>query len=131
MNCPLLIILQIPYQRKRDPHLKEKLLKEKSGILAWLLRGYHEYQREGLNPPEIVFQQIDQYKEDEDTIQGFIKECCEIKENAYTNSTDLYKAYREYCQNNNLKYESHAKFGKIMIKSFERDRQQGRYYYKG
>lgn len=122
---------KFPYERKKDPHLKEKLLKEKSGILAWLLRGYHQYQREGLNPPEIVFQQIDQYKEDEDTIHGFIKECCEIKEDSIASSTDLYKAYIEYCKNNNLCQESHTKFGTIISESFKKGVQQGKTIYKG
>jgi putative DNA primase/helicase len=122
---------EFPFQRKRDPHLKEKLLKEKSGILAWLLRGYHEYQREGLNPPEIVFQQVDEYKKHEDTIHGFIQECCEIKEDGIANSTQLFKAYRDYCKNNDLKQESHTKFGIVISKRFKKGRIQGRIYYKG
>ena len=119
-----------PNERKRDPHLKEKLLKEKSGILAWLIKGYFKYQRDGLNPPDIIFHQINQYKKDEDSVQTFIKECCIKDEDSFTNSTDLYKAYKEYCKDQDLIIDSHTKFGSKMSETFSKGN-NGKIYYKG
>jgi len=119
-----------PNERKRDPHLKEKLLKEKSGILAWLINGYLEYQRDGLNPPDIIFDQVNQYKEDEDTIESFIKECCTKGDDNIANSTDLYKAYKSFCKEYDLSTESHTKFGSKMSEKFPKGN-NGKVYYKG
>ena len=121
---------QKPYHRKRDPHLKEKLLKEKSGILAWLINGYFEYQRDGLNPPDIIFDQINQYKKDEDSVQTFIKECCTKDDDSFTNSTDLYKAYKGYCKDHDLIIDSHTKFGSKISERFSKGN-NGKVYYKG
>jgi len=117
-------------ERKRDPHLKEKLLKEKSGILAWLINGYFEYQRDGLNPPEIILDQINQYKEDEDSVQTFIKECCSKDENSISNSTDLYNAYKEFCKESDLIIDSHKNFGIKLSEKFLKGN-NGKVYYKG
>ena len=119
-----------PYHRKRDPHLKEKLMKEKSGILAWLINGYLDYQRDGLNPPNVILDQINQYKEDEDSVQTFIKECCSKDENSISNSTDLYKAYKEFCKEDDLIIDSHTKFGSKISERFSKGN-NGKVYYKG
>jgi putative DNA primase/helicase len=107
-------------ERKRDPYLKDKLLKEKSGILSWLIKGYLAWQREGLNPPTVVVQQTNQYKEDEDSIQTFIKECCIKENNSRTSFKDLFAAYKNWCSDNELTTETYKKFGSELTKKFEK-----------
>ncbi len=67
-----------PNERRADPHLAEKLLKEAPGILAWMLRGCLEWQRQGLNPPEKVRAAVSEYRRDEDTLADFIDQCLVI-----------------------------------------------------
>ena len=66
-----------PNERKRDPKLKEKLKKELSGILTWLVRGCLKYQLEGLIPPQSIKASTTQYQSDEDIIQLFIDQTLE------------------------------------------------------
>ena len=55
------------YERKRDPHLFDKLLEEKSGILAWMVRGCLEWQRQGLNPPASVTNAVARYRRSQES----------------------------------------------------------------
>jgi putative DNA primase/helicase len=57
-----------PFERKRDRQLMSKLLEEKSGILAWMVRGCLSWKQEGLNPPEIVKAATQEYEHEEDII---------------------------------------------------------------
>ncbi len=41
-------------ERQADPHLKEKLKQERSGILAWLIRGCLAWQQQGLAIPPFM-----------------------------------------------------------------------------
>ncbi len=54
-----------------DIHLKEKLETEAPGILAWLVRGYIEWKRDGLKPPTAVVAATEEYQRDEDTLADF------------------------------------------------------------
>ena len=52
-------------ERKRDRQLKEKLLSEKSGVLASLVKGCLQWQEKGLCPPKKVLDDSLAYKEEE------------------------------------------------------------------
>jgi putative DNA primase/helicase len=118
------------YERKRDPHLKEKLLKEKSGILSWLIRGHIAWQREGLNPPDIVIQHTHQYKEDENSIKVFIKERCIEDINGEIYFKDLFAEYKNWCVDNDLKPETQRKLGTYLTRKFDK-LNKGTIVYKG
>ncbi len=55
------------HERKVDTQLRKKLQKEAEGILAWMVRGYQEYQRIGLKPPEKVLNDSSERKSDATT----------------------------------------------------------------
>ena len=63
-------------ERRKDIDLQEKLLKEASGILAWLVQGCLDWQRDGLNPPPVVTESGQEYRLDEDPVQQFVNERC-------------------------------------------------------
>jgi len=65
-----------PNERKKDTALDEKLLQEASGILAWLVQGCLDTLKNGLNPPKIVTEAVEEYRLDEDIVQQFIDERC-------------------------------------------------------
>jgi len=65
-------------ERQRDPYIREKLLDEAPGILAWLVRGFMDYYKYGLNPPASVKLNTNKYREDEDIIGQFIDEYCSM-----------------------------------------------------
>jgi putative DNA primase/helicase len=63
---------------KMDHHLEEKLRAEANGILLWMLEGCLEWQRIGLQPPEIVRDASADYFEEQDSLQQWLAACCDI-----------------------------------------------------
>ena len=108
-----------PNERKKDHELKTKLCAEAPGILAWLVRGCLEWQKQRLNPPEIVKQATAQYREGEDDIGRFISECCVIDRRATVKAGKLYEAYETWCKELGLAKNSGRRFGSSIKERFD------------
>ena len=87
---------QAENERKKDPELKNKLLREASGILAWLVEGCLKWQKEGMNPPEIVKAFGNDYKLDQNPTQLFINERCKLGDWHETQMKPLYEAFTDW-----------------------------------
>jgi putative DNA primase/helicase len=61
---------------KQDHELRAKLKAELSGILAWSVAGCLEWQRSGLGTAEEVEQATTAYREEEDSLAGFLETEC-------------------------------------------------------
>ena len=81
-------------ERPRVEGLKERLKEEAPGILAWLVEGNIEWQRQGLNPPDIVKDATRQYQFNEDVLGNFIAECCDLIEYPSDADKDTYEQYK-------------------------------------
>jgi putative DNA primase/helicase len=82
---------------KPDTGLADALRPELPGILAWAIRGCIAWQRDGLNPPDLVQQASDEYFAEQDTIGNWFTERCErIKGVGTTPSRVLYADWREW-----------------------------------
>jgi putative DNA primase/helicase len=82
---------------RADPELPEKLKAEHSGILAWMVRGCLAWQeRGGLDLPPKVKAVINEYRRDEDVIQDFIDECCEVVEGAEVGASEVYVVFEKW-----------------------------------
>lgn len=81
---------------ERDPELPEKLKAELPGILAWMIDGCIEWQRSGLQPPQIVTEATDAYLEAEDGVSAWIEECCQRDPNAFSSSTNLFASWSDW-----------------------------------
>jgi putative DNA primase/helicase len=88
-------------EEKQDKRLEEKLKTEASGILNWLLEGVARWQKEGLVAPEAVLNATDEYRGEMDIIGSFLKECCVVQEGNSIRMRELYKAYSDWCDDNN------------------------------
>lgn len=80
----------------QDKTLPAKLAAELPGILNWAIEGCLEWQREGLGVPSEVSQATAQYREEMDTLAGFIDECCLVSPTAKVKAADLYAAYARW-----------------------------------
>lgn len=67
--------------RQRDPDLPAKLLANRPGILAWLVRGCLEWQRDGLNPPEQLRAAAEEIRRSEDHLGRFLDDVCDRVDN--------------------------------------------------
>ena len=86
---------------KQDKRLEEKLKAEASGILNWLLEGAARWKKEGLNAPSAVLNATDEYRGEMDVIGNFLNDCCIVKESSNIRIRELFKAYSDWCDDNN------------------------------
>jgi len=85
----------------RIERFEDVLLKERSGILNWLLDGWKMYQKERLNPyPDAVSIAINEYAEECDTLKQFIAENYVTISTASTLMKDFTARYNEWCKLN-------------------------------
>ena len=120
------------FERRQDKELFEKLLKSKEGILKWLIDGAFEYLEQGLNIPECIRKEVDEYKNEEDFIKEFIDNCCYESEFASVQATEIYDSFYEWYKKNISKYvPKQKKFGSYLTQRFEKTKNNGYYYYHG
>jgi putative DNA primase/helicase len=84
-----------------DPRLKEKLIAEWPGILAWAIEGCLEWNRSGLGNPVRVRTATQEYFEDEDTIGRWAAQRVAIGVDGYVRSTTLFQDWCAWCGQNN------------------------------
>jgi putative DNA primase/helicase len=108
------------FHRKRDPILPEKLKVEASGILAWLVRGFLEWNAEGLKPPKIVLETTAQYKKEEDTIGQFLSDRTKEDPKCSVRAQILYNNYKLWCEECGYKYVSITKFGERITELYNK-----------
>ena len=83
---------------EQDKQLPEKLRAELPGILAWCVRGCLEWRREGLGVPPEVADATAGYREDPGSPGSFFAECCIIGPQFVARASQLYLAYKNYCE---------------------------------
>jgi P4 family phage/plasmid primase-like protien len=84
---------------EQDPNLKNKLQQEADGILRWAVEGCSDWQKQGLNPPEIVLAATEEYLASEDTFEIWISECCLRGHEGYEEPTAwLYESHKHWKQ---------------------------------
>ncbi len=86
-----------PHEHPRNMKLVEHLKAEKSGILAWLVRGCLDWQSQGLNPPQSVLESTQRYRDDEDLMSQFINSCLSVGEGHEVTASLVYKEYVNWC----------------------------------
>lgn len=119
-----------PHERSKDKNLKTKLLAEAPGILAWLVRGSLAWQQDGLNPPAMVRNATQAYRDGEDNIGLFLEECCIADPGRKSKAADLYTAYDTWVKMYNSDAVGLSAFGKYMTARFESKKtKEGKFYF--
>jgi len=119
--------VQIP-ANKVDKNLKYKLRREMTAILNWAVEGYQEWKRIGLNEPDIIKQQRNEYRTEMDVVELFLEECCLRREGEREKSKDLYNIYHSWAKENNQFVMSNTRFGKEMAQKFPKITSNGIHY---
>ncbi|MDY0268213.1 DNA primase family protein [Trichloromonas sp.] len=112
------------HERKIDKGLPERLLAEGPGILAWLVRGCLEWQKQGLNPPPSVLAATAEYRQSEDDLFAWIEERCIEAADATVTAKNAYVSFKEWWQANiSDKAPSQKRFGDSMARrGYQKDR---------
>jgi putative DNA primase/helicase len=100
----------IPPERQ-DKQLPEKLAAERSGILNWALLGCTDWQAHGLDDPPEVTAATDEYRQEQDVFGAFLDERCLTSSELETPASDLYRAYKQWCEENGEHPSTQTKFG--------------------
>ena len=85
-----------------DKTLKEKLKREASGILGWMIKGCLEWQRVGLAPPAVMLAATKDYLDEADDVSRFIDECCIRDPQTKKTTKELYRAWVSWCKDAGL-----------------------------
>ncbi|WP_428558563.1 MAG: DNA primase family protein [Solidesulfovibrio sp. DCME] len=117
-------------ERRQDNDLPAKLLDELPGILAYMVRGCLEWQRENLNPPDEVRAAVEKARRDEDYLADFFDECCELGQEFRVTSTTLYEAFEGWFKRNisadPKKVPKQGRFSKWVDKRFQKIKSNGK-----
>jgi putative DNA primase/helicase len=121
-----------PYEKKAIENLEEQLLKEDSGILAWLVEGWLLCQESGLKAPAKVLAATEEYKKDEDVLGVFIEQCCIVDTVLTVSVAQLKEKWEKWFKDNiGQKPYSWRWVGLRLKKKFKVYDKNGRTWYRG
>lgn len=94
----------------RDVNLNDKLEKEWSSILWWMIQGTIMYQKEGLEMPNCVKAVTEEYRSEMDMVARFINDMCDISVGSdyVTSSSVLFNAFKKWCYASNVELNINA-----------------------
>jgi len=95
-----------------DKRLKEKLWRERSGVLNWILDGLRLWLEQGLVVPPSVRGATERYKADSDPLGRFLAGCVEAAPGENVQASVIYGAYRDWCAANAERAWKQAAFGR-------------------
>jgi len=96
---------------EKDKALPDKLRAEADGILAWLVQGCLDWQRDGLGMPDEVAHATDGYRREMDSIGLFLESCCIFGLKLTAGSSELYSAYSKWCDESGERPLSQKRLG--------------------
>lgn len=104
----------------KDPNLLEKLRNEADGIFLFALEGLRRLigNNYKFSVTERNNRELDQYREESDNVLSFVGECCELGEGFDYGSTELYNAYKGFCDDSGVKPYSQKNFVKQLMANF-------------
>ena len=97
---------------KRDPELIDKFRLEADGIFLFALEGLKRLMKNRFkfSETDVNRAELQQYREESDSVLLFIRDCCETGEDFVVGSTELFNAYKDYCDECGLKPYSQRMF---------------------
>ena len=120
----------MPFERKADKDLMNKLKQEAPGIIAWVIRGYMDYLNQGIKPPKSVMASVREFQLENDTIRLFISEALVPDSKESIPARNLYMAYLKWTKDIGITNRlNQKKFGEEVVKHIKRvDQASGRVY---
>lgn len=105
---------------KRDPDLVEKFRLEADGIFLFALEGLKRLinNQFKFSETDVNIAELQQYRENNDSMLSFVKECCKVDANSRVSSTELFNAYKTYCEEGGLKPYSQKMFVQQLTTAF-------------
>lgn len=117
--------LQIPVTERIERY-EDILLKEKSGILNWIIQGWKNYQKEGLQDCPATRAALDEYRQECDVLAQFIDENCIKMPDIKVILKDFTVKYKDWASENSYpRLNSRSLADKIRRSGYETKRSNG------
>ena len=103
-------------------------------ILTWIIEGAKKVIDKGykVKVPKCVDDAIKEYREQNNWFQHFIDDCCEVGKDLKESSSDLYKAYCNYCnETNEFKRGTIDFYNSLEVNGFKKEIIKRKKYIKG
>ncbi len=108
----------------RDNGLKEifDTKEAQMTILKWLVDGYRDYVKQGLNPPKCVREATANYARQNDRILCFTEDCLEEAPGERVSNAAVYAKYKSWCSDDEREYNplGSTSFYKQMARFYQR-----------
>lgn len=99
----LLVEFKESFLGKEDLNLERDLEAEAEGIFAWMVRGYAEFVKDGLQVPKEVQDATMEYQDEEDRLKSFLTDCAESAPSELVPQAGLYQVYAAWAERNNVR----------------------------
>lgn len=103
-------------QNERDFGLMDKLKAEASGIFNLIIEAYSKLEKEGFIVPKESQDVLTRYRLNSNNTLAFVTAKLEENKISYIKSSQLYENYKNWCEEEELKYLSKKNFKEEMIK---------------
>ena len=108
-------IVILPFRRtflpeEQDPQLETKLMAERAGILAWMVRGATQYLKDGIKLSQAMKAEVAQYRADSDILGSFLDERTERGTELEVSQQTLYAQFGMWCASNGFRCPSKRSF---------------------
>jgi putative DNA primase/helicase len=124
-------IVRLPFERiipkeRRDPGVKAMLRDpgiSGPAILAWAVKGCLAWQVGGLGEPDVITKATAAYRIEQDPLNDFIEDTCNVKAEAWVSSGNLRKMYNDWCVKSGEKPINDHDMAKLLTaRGFEKTR---------
>ena len=95
----------------RDPALPERLRAAADAVVTWAVRGWWDYEDNGMGEPEAVKAATDAYAVQSDAVRRFIADACVIAPGASARTRELHTAWTAWAATDGAEPLAEKKFG--------------------
>lgn len=107
---------------KVDKKLPNKLRYEYPAILRWIWEGARMWKQNGLGSAKQVDESTREYRMEMDSVATFLEECTTERPDGRVKASELYAAYKRWCEACGRLAKSATKFGNEVTKRFPKER---------
>lgn len=104
---------------------------ETNGILNWIYEGANDYLKQGLNIPQTIISNGQQYKKDQDVLGEFVDECLQFDDLQieWTSTRDIKNACQKWLTQNHKPFSDITKYLGERYKAYAKRKKSSRGYY--
>ena len=86
----------------KDPTFKNRVRADLEGVLAWIIEGALNYQKNGLKKAGAVAHESEQYRTDMDLLAEWIETCCDVGPHYRASVESLWKSWESFAKERGL-----------------------------